>query len=463
MKLQFGNLTQAEIIHALDYLIQTVQWEAFPDEMAILTNNLSKPAQSQAPLGKHSSIYQLSPVLDERGILRVESRIQEACVTKDVKYPAILPRKHRLTHLIIDFFHRKYHHGNTETVVNEVRQQYYIPKLRAVVRTVIRNCQWCKVRKTQPRTPRMAPLPYVRLASFTRPFSYVGLDLFGPLLVKVGRSSAKRWVALFTCLTIRAVHVEIVHTLSTESCIMSVRRFVSRRGAPLEIYSDNGTNFRGADSVLREQIQKMAQTFTNTNTKWVFIPPSAPHMGGSWERMVRSVKSAMEAANVGQKLNDEGLLTLAIEAEGIVNSRPLTYLPLDSEEAEALTPNHFLLGSSSGVRQPAAEPTDNIFKLRNAWSQVQHQMDMFWKRWLREYLPTLTRRTKWFGEVKPVAVGNLVFVMEDSRRNGWTRGRICKVYAGHDGRVRQALVQTNRGLIRRPVSKLAILDVAQVG
>lgn len=120
----------------------------------------------------------------------------------------------------------------------------------------------------------------------------------------------------------------------------------------------------------------------------------------------------MEAANGGRRLDDEGLLTLAIEAEGMVNSRPLTYLPLDSEEAEALTPNHFLLGSSSGVRQPAAEPTDEAVALRSTWGQVQHQMDTFWKRWSREYLPTLTRRTKWFGEVKPVAVG------ESSLRRG---------------------------------------------
>lgn len=207
----------------------------------------------------------------------------------------------------------------------------------------------------------------------------------------------------------------------------------------------------------------MAETFTNTTTKWVFIPPSAPHMGGSWERMVRSVKVAMEAANGGRRLDDEGLITLAVEAEGIVNSRPLTYLPLDSEEAEALTPNHFILGSSSGVRQPAMKPADEAVALRNSWGQIQVQTDVFWKRWTREYLPTLTRRVKWFGEVKPIAVGDLVLVVEETRRNGWTRGRVCEVYKGQDGRIRQAMVQTSGGLIRRPVSKLAILGVAQVG
>ncbi|XP_062550258.1 uncharacterized protein LOC134215009 isoform X2 [Armigeres subalbatus] len=174
---------------------------------------------------------------------------------------------------------------------------------------------------------------------------------------------------------------------------MSVRRFVSRRGAPIEIHSDNGTNFRGADRLLKEQIQNiseaMAETFTNATTKWVFIPPSAPHMGGSWERMVRSVKSAMEAANGGRRLDDEGLLTLAQEAESMVNSRPLTYLPLDSEEAEALTPNHFILGSSSGVRQPAARPANEAAALRSTWGQIQFQMDVFWRRWTLSRLAIL--------------------------------------------------------------------------
>ncbi|KXJ81556.1 hypothetical protein RP20_CCG018949 [Aedes albopictus] len=224
----------------------------------------------------------------------------------------------------------------------------------------------------------MAPLPAARLASFERPFTNVGVDYFGPVLVKVGRSHVKRWVALFTCLTLRAVHLEVAHSLSTESCITCFRRFVARRGAPLEVYSDNGTNFQGAEKLLKEQINNgLAETFTNSNTKWFFNPPSAPHMGGAWERMVRSVKAAIENIDTGRKLNDEGLLTLLAEAESIVNSRPLTYLPLESEEQEALTPNHFLLGSSKGVKQPPKNPTDHREAVSNNWKQICHQLDIF--------------------------------------------------------------------------------------
>ncbi|XP_058836375.1 uncharacterized protein LOC131692959 [Topomyia yanbarensis] len=461
-----GHLTQDEMRKAEISLIRMVQWETFPDELVTLTQNSKVPLEERKPIEKSSAIYQESPMIDEFGILRIDGRIKSAeSAPYSAKFPIILPKQHELTKLIINHYHHIYRHANSEIVFNELRQRYYVPQLRAAVKRVARDCQWCKISKTRPKVPMMAPLPGARLASFVRPFSYVGLDLFGPLLVKVGRSQAKRWVALFTCLTIRAVHVELVHSLTTEACVMSVRRFVSRRGAPVEIHSDNGTNFQGASRLLQDQISKLneelAATFTNLATRWMFIPPGAPHMGGPWERMVRSVKTAMLAANSVRTLDDEALLTLAVEAEGIVNSRPLTYLLLDSEEQEALTPNHFLLGSSSGAKQPVVEPITTTAALRSSWNQIQQQVDTFWHRWVREYLPTLTRRTKWFGDVKPIAVGDLVFVVDDVRRNGWIRGRVQHVVTGQDGRVRQAVVQTSKGLMRRPVSKLALLEVSQ--
>ncbi|XP_062538071.1 uncharacterized protein LOC134206385 [Armigeres subalbatus] len=456
--LQLQNLGQEELKKAKNTLMRIVQWEEFPDEMALFSTGKTE-------IPKTSSLYQLTPMVDEWGVLRINGRIGAAPFTSfDSKYPVILPRKHLVTLLIVDDFHRSYRHGNSETVVNEVRQFYNIPRLRTVVKQIAARCQWCKITKAVPKIPQMAPLPVARLSAFTRAFTYTGIDFFGPLLVKVGRSAVKRWICLFTCLTTRAVHVEVAHSLSTPSCVKCIRRFVCRRGAPTEIYTDNGTNFQGAERQLREQLKEMqgelAATFTNTDTKWLFIPPGAPHMGGAWERMVRSVKSAMMAAyNSDRKLDDEGLQSLVIEAESIVNSRPLTYLPLDSAEAEALTPNHFLLGSSSGVRQPVVPFSDPAGAVKNSWSLIQHQLDVFWKRWIREYLPMLTKRVKWFGEVAPVAVGDLVLIVDDTHRNGWMRGKVKEVVTAKDGRVRQAVVQTARGILRRPVAKLAVLEV----
>ncbi|XP_055597343.1 uncharacterized protein LOC129747259 [Uranotaenia lowii] len=463
-----GTLSQEELETAHDWMVVMTQWQCYPIEMTAL--NCTNESREQLPtVDRSSSIYKLSPIVDQKGMLRIDSRLQAAVdIPWSMKFPIILPECHRLTELIVASFHEQHFHANSETVVNELRQVYHIPKVRVVVKRIVRNCQWCKVKKVLPRVPRMAALPTPRLATLVRPFTFVGLDLFGPLTVKVGRSQVKRWVALFTCLTIRAVHVEVVHNLSTQSCIMSIRRFIGRRGPPAEIHSDNGTNFYGASRVLQEQMKAvhddLATTFTTTTTKWVFIPPGTPHMGGSWERMVRSIKTAMEAANGERSLDDEALLTLTIDAEYMVNSRPLTYMPLESNESEALTPNHFLHCSSKGIKPPTAQPTNVVDALRTTLGQVNQQLDIFWHRWIQEYLPTLTRRTKWFEEVPPIAEGNLVVIIDESKRNNWVRGRVVKLLPGADGRVRRALVQTSKGgLIKRAVAKLAILDVAKDG
>ncbi|XP_065084732.1 uncharacterized protein LOC135706971 [Ochlerotatus camptorhynchus] len=463
VRLNTKVLTKKELKMAENSIFRLVQWQSFPDEIITLSTNRFLPSEQQRPLEKSSTIYQVTPMLDEFGVLRVNGRIAAAqCASTDAKYPIIIPRKHRLAALLVDHYHRQLKHGNKETTVNEIRQRFHIPKLRSFVNFVTARCNLCKIRKARPSIPQMAPLPQARLSPFTRPFSYVGLDYFGPFLVKVGRSKVKRWIALFTCLTIRAVHLEIASNLTTESCVACVRRFVCRRGFPVEIHSDNGTNFQGAERLLREQINtKLATTFTSSTTAWRFIPPGAPHMGGAWERMVRSVKTALTAAYNNEKLDDDALHTMIVEAESIVNSRPLTYLPLDSAEQEAITPNHFLLGSSAGVKQPVVQYEDNNALLKRSWAMIQERLNSFWKRWVREYLPTLTRRTKWFGSERNVAAGDLVIIIDDTRRNGWTRGRVLEAITAADGRVRQAIVQTNGGILRRPVSKLAVLDVAK--
>ncbi|XP_065085842.1 uncharacterized protein LOC135707870 [Ochlerotatus camptorhynchus] len=218
------------------------------------------------------------------------------------KHPVVLPRDHRITFLLEDSFHQRFLHTNGETVCNELRQEFYIPNLRALVRKVSRSCQHCKVKKAVPVPPLMRPLPRVRITPFIRPFTFVGVDYMGPFEVKVGHSVVKRWICLFTCLTIRAVHLELVHSLLSIACGMAFRRFVARRGAPLEVFSDNGTNFVGANRQLSEAKQRIqniiedcAATFTNANTQCHFNVRAAPHMEGPWERMVKSVKVAMKA------------------------------------------------------------------------------------------------------------------------------------------------------------------------
>ncbi|XP_055527534.1 uncharacterized protein LOC129720124 [Wyeomyia smithii] len=160
-----------------------------------------------------------------------------------------------------------------------------------------------------------------------------------------------------------------------------------------------------------------------------------------------------------RKPDDETLETIMLEAEAMINTRPLTYIPLESADQESLTPNHFLLGSSSGIKQLPVNPVDCRGTLRNSWKLVQFINDQLWRRWIKEYVPVITRRCKWFKDVREIKVGDLVLVVDENIRNKWMRGRVVEVLLGKDGRVRQAVVKTISGLFRRAVTSLALLDV----
>ncbi|XP_062540821.1 uncharacterized protein LOC134208883 [Armigeres subalbatus] len=456
-------LKQEEFQKAEQFLWRAAQSEFYQDEIRTLLKNRDQTIAEWSPIEKSSPIYQLSPFADEFGVIRMEGRTANAIYANfDARFPIILPKDSQITQRLLEFYDHRCGHASKELVVNEVRQRFEISHLRSAVDKISRNCVFCKVNKCKPSPPRMAPLLQHRLTPYVRPFSYVGIYYMGPLEVTVGRHKEKRYVAVFTCLVVRAVHLEVAYDLSSESCIMAIRRFSRRRGSPVNIFSDNGTNFVGANRELQKQIQQInlasAGTFTDARTKWSFNPPSAPHMGGVWERMVRSVKEAMAALNDGRKLTDEILWTVVVETEGLINSRPLTYMPQEINSTEALTPNHFILGCSTGAHEPLEPPTNVGQVLRSSFQRSQQLADVAWKRWVNEYFPTINKRTKWLDDVRSVKVGDLVYVSEGKRRS-WIRGFVEETIPGKDGRVRQAVVRTASGKPRRPVIKLAVLEL----
>ena len=203
----------------------------------------------------------------------------------------------------------------------------------------------------------MASLPQDRVSPSEPPFSHVGVDCFGPFNVRRGRGTAKRYCVLFTCLSIRAIHIEVVHSLDTDSFINALRRFIARRGQPLHMRSDNGGNFVKGEKELREAIRewnqlKIHEFLLAKGIKWTFNPPAGSHHGGVWERCIRSVRKVMAALVKEQTLDDEGLLTLTCEVEAIVNGRPITKVSDDPRHPEALTPNHLLLLRSGPALPP---------------------------------------------------------------------------------------------------------------
>ncbi|XP_075167602.1 uncharacterized protein LOC142239717 [Haematobia irritans] len=187
---------------------------------------------------------------DDGGVLRAKGRTS-FLNPEDV---IILPANHHVTTPLVRHIHETFHHISHETVINNIKSKYHIPHLRALYKSVRNSCQICKNASVLPITPQMSTLPPSKLASFKRPFTYVGIDYFGPLYVTVGRRREKRWGVLFTCLTVRALNLEIAHSLDNSSCIMCIRNFMARRGTPKQIYTDNGTNFKSASKVLATEI-----------------------------------------------------------------------------------------------------------------------------------------------------------------------------------------------------------------
>ncbi|GBP02976.1 hypothetical protein EVAR_69127_1 [Eumeta japonica] len=266
--------------------------------------------------------------------------------------------------------------------------------------------------------PQMASLPPARLASFERPFTFTGIDYFGPLYVSVGRRKEKRWGALFTCLTVRAIHIEIAHSLDTSSCVMCINNFMARRGSPREIYTDCGTNFKAVSKIFSGEVDHEAVSKQCDSIRWKFNPPAAPHMGGAWERLVRSVKAALYNISPQMKFNDETLKSALAEVEFTINSRPLTFVSLETCDDEALTPNHLLLGSSNGLKPIVHKNID----LRQRWTCTMQFADKFWHRWVKEYAPTLIKRSKWHEKTTPLHVGDIVIIIDENLpRHCWPK------------------------------------------
>ena len=244
-----GPLTVPEVIDAENDIVKVVQNEAFPKEIDAL--NGTAPGNRKKCLPRTSPVRDLNPDVTD-GILRVGGRLENASVSFEVKHLIILPSKHHVTNLIIQNCHRQQGHSDPAHVLAAIREKFWIVRGLSAVRKVLGRCMDCRKQNARPGEQIMAPLPAARVAPFDPPFTHVGVDYFGPLFVKQGRSEVKRYGCLFTCLTMIAVHIEVAHTLEADSFICAYQRFVSRRSRPRAMYSDNGTNFTSAERELRE-------------------------------------------------------------------------------------------------------------------------------------------------------------------------------------------------------------------
>nr|CAI5838764.1 unnamed protein product [Callosobruchus analis] len=453
-----GHLSTSEINDAFHSLIRISQLLSFPSDYQRLKegNNLSSS----------SRILSLSPFMDRDGLIRVGGRLKNSNLPYCRKHPILLNSSHHLTKLIIRKAHLDLLHAGTEQVLSHVRETFWPISGRSVVRQVVKKCVTCAKFSTKIVQPVMGNLPALRVTP-DFPFSKVGVDYCGPFLIKGkrgrGSTSSKCWIALFVCFVTRAIHLELVTSLTTEAFMQTLKRFMGRRGKPNDLYSDNGTNFVGASReigrFLKGNNAAISEGASNLNISWHFIPANSPHFGGIWEANIKSTKFHLRKVMGNCALTFEELYTLLVQIEAVLNSRPLHPLSVDPNDLTALTPAHFLIG-----RPLLTTPEPDLTAINeNRVTRYQHLQRLhqhFWSRWSKNYLSELQQRRKWKMTNGDITIGQLVLIRDDHLPPmKWRLGRVDSMIVGSDGLSRVARIKTAEGIFSRAINRLCPLPI----
>ena len=421
--------------------------------------------------------FQLHLFIDEDGLIRSKGRVTKSSLPYDTQCPVLLPPPSHLTWLIVDQLHRTHHHCGVSTLLVLLRENFWLPKARQVIKKLVAKCVLCQIIcKERLRMPPPPPLPAERV-KYDRPFQCVGVDYTGAINIVDFETGIeeKVFICLFTCSATRAVHLELTRTLSASDFLLAFRRFVGHHSVPSLIISDNGRNFVGFNNFLKEiqEEREVKDYLCDQSVRWRFITPRAPWTGGFYERLIGVVKGCLCKALYRRKVSFEELRTLLVEFQAIVNMRPLTYLSQDREN-EALTPSLLLYGRNIHISPPLNDLVSNDpdfvgpSELREQYARLSTAIQKFEHSWQKDYLVSL--RERHYNSRSEVSQhlkeGDLVMVdLEDhlgrGHRSLLSLGRIHKLLPASDGIVRSVEVKTAGRAYIRPITKLIHLEMSQ--
>ena len=441
----------------LDYLkigeykiISSLHSYFFSDEIKALSK--------QQKISVNSKIIQLKPFIDKYNIIRTSGRLQ-ACksINFNTKHQIILP-KCNFTYNLIRDIHEANLHSTKISTLSFIGQKYCPIYAKSIINRVIHQCIICFKSNPTNKQQIMGDLPLDRVnASF--PFVKVSIDYAGPIDIKASKlrtaAPIKSYVALFKCLTTKAIHLELVTDLSSKSFIATLDRFISRRRLPTDIYSDNATYFEGANNEFKKIMTTIQSTLQNyfdkKSIKWHFSTPRAPHMGGFWESGIKQMKYYLKRILEDKLLKFEEMYTLICRIESILNSRPITELSDNPEDFEALTPGHFIIGRPLNCK--LKEKTDEIkSSYRNRWNLIQQIQQFFWKQGYNNLINNQIR-PKNFQIEASYKINDLVLIKDvNTPTMKWKLGRIIGIFKGKYGISRNIKIKTDKGEIERHVN-----------
>ena len=472
-----SSVRSAEIL-----LIRESQWRSFPTEVQLLS---ATPLKS---LSSKDKLLSLSPFVGSDGLLHVGGRLSKAPLPEAQRHPIMLSAHDQFTLLMMTHTHIQLSYCGPTLLLAHVGDTYHIVGVRRLARRICNLCTVCRKACAKAQTQQMGQLPPARVTP-DHVFATTGIDYAGPFLLKRGYvrkpQFVKAYLALFVCFATKAIHIEVVSDQFTAAFLAALKRFCARRGRPQAIYSDNGSNFKGAKNELVEFTKFILEAGTSgsvhsyllvAKTEWHFIPERAPHFGGLWEAAVRSAKTHLKKVVGEHILNFEEMVTVATQVEACLNSRPLGQLYSHSpDQVVPLTPGHFLIGRRVTAYPELAVPEK--VSLCKRWMLCQALVQSFWKRWQREYLQQLQAKQKWRTPQKNLQVGELVLLTDANQfQSHWSLAKVETLYPGEDHLVRAVDVrvckatppigdQTKRpatpliknSLLRRPITKLVRL------
>jgi len=378
-------------------------------------------------------------------LLRISGRLSSAKhLSLNARAPLLLHPESPLTKSIIDYHHavELQHTGGIKCLMCNLQRYYWITGTIAQIKRRIRECVVCRTANPKFSQQKMGPLPDFRVPNWgdsrVTPFSTTALDAAGPWSTPqgAGHSRAKRYLLIFRCAMYGAVHLEMMDSMDTTSFLLALEAFISRRGKPNRIVSDNGRNFVSGKAVIDElnrTVDHSRIAREHHDIEWYFTPPEGPHFNGLIERMVKSAKDALKTA-LPENPRDWLLRAAFHRVERYLNNRPIGYTrAADPKDPECLTPAHFLCAGNIIEDLVENDPSSRR-TLGENYNTLQRTMNAFWKRFVTEVGPTLHNYAKWSQEREPFERGQVVVVMDETLKTGkhFPRGYIREVMLGQD-------------------------------